>query len=87
MSRFLKTDDNPDGYKLEDILSAIRNEVINRATKIMDDGRPESTAVLNNSIKILNLLSECIEYAESSTKILDTKLGPHETENYRIGTA
>ena len=40
MSRFLVTDENPDGYKLEDILSAIRNEMFERAIKIMNDKRP-----------------------------------------------
>ena len=39
MSRLLVTDDNPKGYKLEDILSAIRNEMFERATKIMEDKR------------------------------------------------
>jgi hypothetical protein len=36
MSRFLVTDDNPKGYKLEDIFSTIRNEMFERATKIME---------------------------------------------------
>lgn len=85
MSGFLVTDENPDGYSLEDILSAIRKEVIHRATKITDDRRPEATAVLHNNTKILALLSECIELAESSTKILDKSFGPHKTESPRIG--
>ena len=87
MSRFLVTDDNPDGYKLEEILSAIRNEVIQRASKIMDDRRPEATAVLNNNIKILSLLAESIEIAEDSTERLNRSFGPHKTDSVRIGAA
>ena len=87
MSGYLITDDNPDGHKLEDILSAIRNEVIQRATKIMDDRRSEAVAVLNNNIKILGLLAESIELAEDSTKILDKAFGRHQPNEPRIGAA
>ncbi|MBO6783057.1 MAG: histidine kinase [Alphaproteobacteria bacterium] len=87
MSRFLVTDDNPDGYKLEDILSAIRNEILQRATKIMDDSRPEAVAVINNNIKILNHLSESIALAENSTEVLDKAFGQHDPNVPRIGKA
>ncbi len=85
MTRFLVTDDNPEGDKLEEVLSTIRNEIISRATKIMEDGRPEATSVLNNNIKILNLLSESIKLAEDSTRILQKSFGPHQVEVPRIG--
>ena len=75
MSGFLITDDNPEGYKLEDILTAIRNEVIQRATKITDDGRPEANMVVNNNIKILNHLAESITLAENSTSVLQKAFG------------
>jgi UDP-N-acetylmuramyl tripeptide synthase len=87
MSRFLVTDDNPDGYKLEDILSAIRNEMFERATKIMDDRRPEAVAVMNNNIKILNHLAESITLAENSTAILVKAFGQHDPNVPRIGKA
>ena len=87
MSGFLVTEENPDGYKLEDILKVIRKEIIQRANKISDDGRPEATAVLNNNIKILTLLSQSIEIAEDSTKILDKSFGPHRSDRPRIGVA
>lgn len=85
MSRFLIHDDNPDGHKLEDILTAIRNEIIHRATKIMDDRRPEAQAVLSNNVTILSLLGESIALAEDSTRILDKSFGPHKDEAPRIG--
>ena len=85
MSGFLVTDDNPEGYKLEAILTAIRNEIIQRATKIMDDGRPEATAVINNNIKILNHLAESIELAENSAPVLHKAFRDHATDVPRIG--
>lgn len=87
MSGFLVTDDNPDGYQLENILTAIRNEVIQRATKIMDDGRPEATLVVNNNIKILNHLAESITLAENSTSVLQKAFGDRSPEVPRIGKA
>ncbi len=85
MSRFLIHDDNPDGHKLEDILAAIRNEIIHRATKIMDDKRPEAQTVLNNNITILSLLAQSIELAEDSSRVLDKSFGPHSDKGPRIG--
>lgn len=87
MTNFLITDENPEGYKLEDILTAIRNDIILRASKIMEDRRPEATAVMNNNIKILGYLSECIELATSSSEILDKSFGPRNPEVPRIGKA
>jgi len=85
MSGFLITDENPDGYKLEDILGVIRNEIFQRATKIMDDKRPEAVTVINNNIKILNHLAESIALAENSTSVLDKTFGQHDPKMPRIG--
>ena len=85
MSRFLVTDENPEGYKLEEILGTIRNEMFERATKIMDDHRPEAVAVMNNNIKILNHLAESIILAENSTSVLDKAFGQHDPNMPRIG--
>jgi len=46
MTHFLSTDENPKGYKLEDILSIIRQDIIARAGKISGDKRPEARQVL-----------------------------------------
>ncbi|MBT5572325.1 MAG: histidine kinase [Alphaproteobacteria bacterium] len=87
MSRFLVTDENPEGYKLEDILGAIRNEIFERATKIMEDKRPEAVTVMNNNIKILNHLAESITLAENSTMVLDKAFGQRDPGVPRIGKA
>ncbi|RMF11723.1 MAG: histidine kinase [Alphaproteobacteria bacterium] len=85
MTHFLVTDEKPDGYRLEDILSILRRDIIKRSTKIMDDERPEAKAVLNNSIRVLGLLSECISIAEDSTRILEKSFGKSVEGKPRIG--
>lgn len=86
-TKFLVTDENPDGFKLEDILTAIRNDMIQRASKIMEDNRPEAIAVMNNNIKILGYLAESIDLARNSSDILDKAFGPHNADKPRIGKA
>lgn len=76
MTHFLVSDETPSGYKLEDILHAIRTDIIIRYTKIMDDPKEEARHVLNNNMKILNLLSGSIAHAEDSTKVLAKAFGP-----------
>ena len=87
MTQFLVTDERPDGYKLEEILTVIRKDMILRATKILDDDRVQARQVLENNIKILALLTECINTAEESTHLLDKAFGPHKEGAPRIGVA
>lgn len=84
---FLVTEENPEGWKIEDILTTIQDDIFRRTQKIVGDHRDEARAVLNNSIEILGLLSQCIEKATESTKILDKSFGPHEDGKPRIGVA
>jgi len=86
-TKFLVTDENPGGYKLEDILMVIRNDMLQRATKIMADHRPEATAVMNNNIRILTIISESIDLARNSSEILDKAFGPSNPDKPRIGEA
>ncbi len=85
MTHFLITDDNPKGYKLEDILKIIRKDIFLRTTKIMDDDRPEAQGVIDNNVIILGLLSEAIAAAEDSTAILKKSFGPARYGEPRIG--
>lgn len=86
MTHFLSTDDNPDGYKLEDILAIIRQDIINRAGKIAGDNRPEARRVVANNMRILEKLTTCIELAEDSTDVLNRSFGQSGKEP-RIGAA
>jgi hypothetical protein len=75
MTHFLSTPEKPDGWKLEEILKQIQNDIVRRSNKIIDDARPEARAVLQNNIEILHWLCQCIDKAEDSTRILNS-FGP-----------
>lgn len=85
ITTFLVTEENPDGWKLEEILRIVQNDIIRRMRKITDDPRTEARAVLNNNIAILAELSDCIARAEDSTQLLDRAFGPHKDGEPRIG--
>lgn len=85
MTHFLITDDNPDGYRLEDIMKIIRKDIFLRTTKILEDDRREAQLVIENNVKILSLLSEAIEAAEDSTAILRKSFGRSRDGKPRIG--
>lgn len=90
MTRFLKSDDNPGGFRLEDILSLIRGDVLARSLKIDGDERPEALHVMSNNMKILQHLTEAIELAQDSTHVLDRAFGPSRAQDGgdpRIGAA
>lgn len=76
MTRFLKSDENPGGFRLEDILGLIRGDVLARSLKIDGDERPEALHVMSNNMKILQHLTEAIELAQDSTHVLDRAFGP-----------
>ncbi len=77
MTHFLISDDKPDGHKLEEILNSVRGDIMKRATKFVDDHRPEATHVLKNNIRILELLTEAVDLAEDSTATLERAFGPN----------
>jgi hypothetical protein len=76
MTHYLVSDENPEGYRLEDILIALRKDILMRCTKISDDGRAEAKHVLANNIAILEHITEAIALAEDSTTVLDKAFGP-----------
>lgn len=87
MTHFLATDENPDGHRLESILAILRADVIKRADMITADDRPEARRVLENNIRILGLLTECINLAEDSTAVLKKSFGQSGRDGPRIGRA
>ena len=87
MTHFLSTDENPDGYKLEDILSSVRQDIIDRAGKLRAiTPPPEVRRVLANNMHILQKQTECSDIAENSTQILNRPFGQSGDEP-RIGAA
>jgi hypothetical protein len=75
MTKVLVGPNNPDGWKLEELLEEIQNDILRRSAKIVDDARPEPRAVLHNNIEIMQLLTQCLVKAHESTCILNS-LGP-----------
>jgi len=90
MTRYLVSDENPAGRKLEDILMELRADVLVRCTKISDDLRPEALQVMANNMEVLHHLTQAIEIAQDSTHLLDKAFGPSQAEKGgppRIGKA
>jgi hypothetical protein len=84
------SDENPSGYRLEEILTAIRADVIKRCSKIALDDRPEAQHVLANNVKVLEHLTAAIMLAQDSTHTLDKAFGPSQARaggKPRIGVA
>lgn len=70
MTKLLVSDDNPDGTTLEDVLRTVRNDIISRCQLSVAVHDRDTEKVVNNNMRILNLLTECIELAEASTEVL-----------------
>ncbi len=85
MTGFLSSDQKPDGYSLEELISVVRRELIVKSTKIVDDPRPQAQEVLENDIRIIGLLTECLHIADASSKLLKRSFGPHVEGQPRIG--
>ena len=81
MTRFLCSEKHPEGYKLEDLLLALRVEMIHRCDAIADDHRPEALHVMANNLKILGMMSEAINLAMDSTRVLDRAFGPSQAKH------
>jgi len=76
MTHFLVSDENPAGHMLEDLLVALRRDILLRCEKIIEDPRPEAKQVVANNLQILNLITDAIGLAEDSTQVLDKAFGP-----------
>ena len=90
MTRYLVSEENPTGRKLEDILLELRADVLIRCTKISNDLRPEALHVLANNVKVLEHLTEAVELAQDSTNLLNRAFGPSQADQGgppRIGEA
>lgn len=85
MTHFLISEDKTEGFKLEDILDLLRQDIIKRTQKIASDNRREARHVLKNNIRILSLVTEAMELAEDSTAVLDKSFGPSDPAKPRIG--
>lgn len=76
MTHFLRSEKNPNGHKLEDLLMLLRADMLHRCDAIASDTRPEALHVMANNVKILGHLSDAITLALDSTRVLDRSFGP-----------
>jgi hypothetical protein len=70
MTKLLVSETNPKGYTTEVVLATIRQDIIVRLQKYAGDPRKEARQVLDNNIRILQLLGEAIALAEQNTRTL-----------------
>ena len=70
MTKLLVSETNPKGYTTEIVLGTIRQDIIVRLQKYAGDPRREARQVLDNNIRILQLLGEAIALAEQNTRTL-----------------
>jgi hypothetical protein len=70
MTKLLVSDTNPKGYTTETVLGIIRSDIVARLQKYSGDPRKEARTVLDNNIRILQLLGEAITLAEANTRTL-----------------
>lgn len=90
MTHFLRSDKKPEGHKLEDLLMQLRADILHRCEVIAGDPRPEALHVMSNNVKILGLMSDAINLALDSTRVLDRAFGPSQAAQGgppRIGKA
>lgn len=79
MNRLLRSEMNTDGPTLEELLMQIRSDMIHRCEVIATDHRAEALHVMRNNVKILAHLSDALDLAMDSTRILDRSFGPSES--------
>ena len=70
MTKLLVSETNAQGYTTEVVLGLIRQDIIKRIQKYAGDPRKEARLVLDNNIRILQLLGEAIALAEQNTRTL-----------------
>jgi hypothetical protein len=80
MNRMLRSEKNIEGPTLEELLIQLRSDLIHRCEIIATDTRAEALHVMNNNVKILGHLSEALELARDSTRILDRAFGPSQSQ-------
>ncbi len=70
MTNILVSETNPKGYTTEKVLGIVRADIVARMQKYAGDPRKEARHVLDNNIRILQLLGEAIALAEANTRTL-----------------
>jgi hypothetical protein len=82
----LMSSNNPDGWKLEDLLVTLINELEEKTRKVEKDTSTLSKTIQNNNLQIIGLLVQARAIQEQTYNLLNAK-APDEgaTGNPRIG--
>jgi hypothetical protein len=70
MTKLLVSETNPKGTTTEAVLAVIRQDIVARLQHHAADPRREARQVLDNNVRILQLLGEAIALAEQNTRTL-----------------
>lgn len=74
----LMSAENPEGWKLEDILAQLRHEVEQKTLKIMGDKSEAAAEVVTMNHRIMSCLSEAALCQNYNYRMLAAKVGPNE---------
>lgn len=74
MTQLLASPAHPDGWTLEDVLEALRGDMMRRSAHMVDDPRPEVRRLIANNVAIMEHLTHCLHRAQESARVLD-KIG------------
>lgn len=87
METILMGRDNPNGYKLEELLHKLQQEINKKIEYIKDDDRLVAKQVMCHNRQIVGLLAQAEALQRLSYDILDN-MAPNEGPlgNYRIGS-
>lgn len=82
----LMSSNNPDGWKLEDLLVTLTNELEEKTRKVEKDTSTLSKTIQNNNLQIIGLLVQARAIQEQTYNLLNAK-APDEgaTGSPRIG--
>lgn len=69
--------ENPEGWKLEELLAKLRQELVHKTNKIINDNTPQAKMIVENNLKIIEHLGAAEALQRASYGILDA-MGPNE---------
>ncbi|MDF4891579.1 hypothetical protein P3566_22070 [Vibrio parahaemolyticus] len=79
-SPVLMSRDNPEGWKLEDLMEQVRSEIMSKSLNIAEDMSFEAQTVKNNNFLILGLLMQ-VEAIQRQSFVVMSRLGEDQGPN------
>lgn len=76
MDPYLVAETMPRAHRLDDILMILREHLCSRSLAFADNRLPEAKQVMRNNMRVLELLTEAIELAQESNRLLNRSFGP-----------